>query len=77
MIACTPIQPGADYGILFLCVGTLLSTLVALALALPVGVSAAIFLAEAVDARLRTWISLCRYRAGRESNNGRAGERCC
>jgi phosphate transport system permease protein len=57
-IAGTPIQPGAHYGILFLIVGTLLSTLIALALAVPVGVGAAMFLAEAVDARLRVWISL-------------------
>ena len=51
------IQPGATYGILFLIVGTLLSTLIALAIALPMGVGAAIFLAEAVPARLRLWIS--------------------
>jgi phosphate transport system permease protein len=52
-----PIQPGAHYGILFLIVGTLLSTLIALALAVPVGVGAAIFLAEAVSGQLRLWIS--------------------
>ena len=57
-IAGTQIQPGAHYGILFLIVGTLLSTLLALLLAVPVGVGAAMFLAEKVDARLRTWISL-------------------
>jgi len=56
-VAGTAIQPGAQYGILFLIVGTLLSTLVALAIALPVGVGAAIFLAEAVPQHLRTWIS--------------------
>jgi phosphate transport system permease protein len=57
-IAGTQIQPGAHYGILFLIVGTLLSALIALALAVPVGVGAAVFLAEAVSARLRLWISL-------------------
>jgi phosphate transport system permease protein len=56
-VAGTAIQPGAKYGILFLIVGTLLSTLIALAIALPVGVGAAVFLAEAVPHRLRTWIS--------------------
>jgi len=53
----TQIQPGATYGILFLIVGTLLSTLIALLIAVPVGVGAAIFLAEAVPDHLRTWIS--------------------
>jgi phosphate transport system permease protein len=51
------VQPGATYGILFLVVGTLLSTLIALLIALPMGVGAAIFLAEAVPAQLRPWIS--------------------
>jgi phosphate transport system permease protein len=51
------IQPGATYGILFLVIGTLLSTLVALLIAVPVGIGAAIFLAEAVPDHLRTWIS--------------------
>ncbi|HVB69751.1 MAG TPA: phosphate ABC transporter permease subunit PstC [Acetobacteraceae bacterium] len=49
--------PGAQYGILFLIVGTLLSTLIALLLAVPTGVGAAIFLAEAVPGRLRLWLS--------------------
>ncbi|HUC68036.1 MAG TPA: phosphate ABC transporter permease subunit PstC [Stellaceae bacterium] len=53
----TSILPGASYGILFLIVGTLLSTLIALLLAVPVGVGAAIFLAEAVTGALRIWIS--------------------
>lgn len=51
------VQPGATYGILFLVVGTLLSTLIALVIALPMGLGAAIFLAEAVPAQLRPWIS--------------------
>jgi phosphate transport system permease protein len=55
----TQIQPGASYGILFLIVGTLLTTLIALLLAVPVGVGAAIFLAEAVPDNLRIWISFC------------------
>ena len=51
------VQPGATYGILFLIVGTLLSTLLALLFAVPVGIGAAIFLAEAIPSGLRTWIS--------------------
>jgi len=51
------VLPGAHYGILFLIVGTLLSTLIAIVLAFPVGVGAAIFLAEGVPASIRTWIS--------------------
>jgi phosphate transport system permease protein len=57
MIAGRMLQPGATYGILFLIVGTLLSTLIALLLAVPVGVAAAIFLAEAVSGKFRVWIS--------------------
>lgn len=49
--------PGAHYGILFLIVGTLLSTVIALLIAVPVGVGAAIFLAEAVPGQLRLWLS--------------------
>src|SRR5487761_2494728 len=52
-----PMLPGAQYGILFLIAGTLLSTLIALLLAVPTGVGAAIFLAEAVPGRLRLWLS--------------------
>jgi phosphate transport system permease protein len=59
VIAGTQIQPGAHYGILFLIVGTLLSTLIALLLAVPIGIGAAIFLAEAVSGKLRLWISFC------------------
>src|SRR5487761_1139600 len=55
----TSIQPGAHYGILFLIAGTLLTTLIALLLAVPVGVGAAIFLAEAVSGKMRLWISFC------------------
>jgi phosphate transport system permease protein len=51
------VLPGAHYGILFLIAGTLLSTAIALVLAVPVGVGAAIFLAEAVPGRLRLWLS--------------------
>ena len=51
------VQPGATYGILFLIAGTLLSTFLALLFAVPVGIGAAIFLAEAVPSHLRTWIS--------------------
>ncbi|OBS08156.1 phosphate ABC transporter permease subunit PstC [Acidihalobacter prosperus] len=47
------VLPGANYGILFLIAGTLLSSLVAIVLALPLGVLSAIFLAEAVRGPLR------------------------
>jgi phosphate transport system permease protein len=56
-VAGTAIQPGTQYGILFLIVGTLSSTFIALLLAIPVGVGAAVFLAEAVTEKLRVWIS--------------------
>jgi phosphate transport system permease protein len=51
------ILPGAEYGILFLIVGTLLSTLIALALAVPIGVGAALFLAEGMPPMMRSWMS--------------------
>ena len=51
------VMPGAHYGILFLIVGTLLSTIVALVLAVPIGVAAAVFLAEAVPGVIRVWVS--------------------
>jgi phosphate transport system permease protein len=51
------ILPGAHYGILFLIAGTLLTTLIALALAVPVGVGAAVFLAEGVPPLMRPWCS--------------------
>lgn len=51
------ILPGAHYGVLFLIVGTLLSTLIALLIAVPVGVGAAMFLAEGVPPFLRSWFS--------------------
>jgi phosphate transport system permease protein len=52
------IQPGAQYGILFLIVGTLASTAIALVLAVPAGVGAAIFLAEAMRGALRLALSI-------------------
>ena len=51
------ILPGAHYGILFLIVGTLLSTLIALMIAVPVGVGAALFLAEGMPPFFRSWLS--------------------
>lgn len=54
----TLVQPGAQYGILFLVVGTLLTTAIALALAVPAGVGAAIFLAEAMAGGLRLALSV-------------------
>ncbi len=52
------ILPAAHYGILFLIVGTLLSAAIAVLLAVPIGVGAAIFLAEGMPAMMRSWISL-------------------
>ena len=52
------VLPGAHYAILFLIGGTLLSTLIAMVVAVPVGVGAAIFLAEAVPGWARVWLSL-------------------
>jgi phosphate transport system permease protein len=57
MVNGVQISPGAHYGILFLIVGTLLSTIIALLIAVPVGVGAAVFLAEAVPGRLRLALS--------------------
>lgn len=51
------ILPGANYGILFLIAGTLLTTAIALVIAVPVGVGAAVFLAEAVPPGPRLWLS--------------------
>jgi phosphate transport system permease protein len=51
------ILPGAHYGILFLIIGTALSTAIALAIAVPLGCGAAMFLAEAVPALARSWVS--------------------
>lgn len=56
-LAGVSILPGASYGILFLIVGTLLTTLIAMVIAVPVGVGAAIFLAEAVPPAPRFWLS--------------------
>jgi phosphate transport system permease protein len=56
-VAGISILPGASYGILFLLVGTLLSTLIAMLIAVPVGIGAAIFLAEAIPLGPRVWLS--------------------
>lgn len=47
------VPPGANYGILVFIVGTLLSSLIAIVVAVPLAVGAAIFLAEMVPARIR------------------------
>lgn len=47
------ILPGAHYGIFFLIFGTVVSSLLALLLAVPIGVLAAVFIAEVVPAGLR------------------------
>jgi phosphate transport system permease protein len=51
------VLPGAHYGILFLIAGTVLSTAVALLIAVPLGVGAAMFLADGVPPLFRPWIS--------------------
>jgi len=51
------VMPGAEYGVLFLIVGTLLSTLIAIVIAVPFGVASAMFLAEGVPPMLRPWFS--------------------
>jgi phosphate transport system permease protein len=53
----TMVLPGASYGMLFLLVGTLLSTALALVIAVPVGAGTAMFLAEAVPSTLGMWLS--------------------
>jgi phosphate transport system permease protein len=52
------VLPAAQYGILFLVVGTLLTTAIAMALAVPIGVGAAAFLAELLPPGPRLWLSL-------------------
>ncbi len=52
------VLPGAQYGILFLIAGTFLSSAIALIVAIPLGVGAAIFLSEALDGALRDALSL-------------------
>lgn len=49
---------GAEYGILFLIVGTLASSALALLIAVPVSIGVAILLAEGVPGRLRAVLSL-------------------
>lgn len=51
------ILPGAHYGILFLIVGTLLTTAISLILAIPLGIGAAIFLSEGIPPTLQLWLS--------------------
>ncbi|HQU03451.1 MAG TPA: phosphate ABC transporter permease subunit PstC, partial [Acidocella sp.] len=47
------VPPGASYGILVFIVGTLLSSFIAILIAVPLSVGAAIFLAESVPAKIR------------------------
>ena len=51
------IMPGAEYGSLFLIAGTLLSTLIAVIIAVPFGVGSAMFLAEGIPPLFRPWVS--------------------
>jgi phosphate transport system permease protein len=52
----TPLFDNPRYGILPLLAGTLLSTLVALAVAVPLGLTVAIYLSEFAHPRLREWV---------------------
>ena len=52
------VPAGADYGILVFIVGTLASSLIAILIAVPLSVGAAIFLAEAVPPKLRPALSM-------------------
>jgi phosphate transport system permease protein len=52
------VPPGADYGILVFVLGTLLSSGIAICIAVPLSVGAAICLSEAVPARLRPALSM-------------------
>lgn len=47
------VPPGANYGILVFIVGTLLSSLIAIVIAVPLAIGAAVFLAEIVPAKIR------------------------
>lgn len=47
------VPPGANYGILVFIVGTLLSSFIAILIAVPLAIGAAIFLAEIVPAKIR------------------------
>lgn len=51
------ILPGASYGILFLIVGTLASSAIALIFAVPLGMAAAIFIAEIIPENLRDLVA--------------------
>ena len=52
------VPPGASYGILVFVVGTLLSSFIAILIAVPLSIGAAIFLSEAVPPRIRPVLSL-------------------
>ena len=51
------ILPGASYGVLFLIVGTLASSAIALLLAVPIGLAAAVFIAEVIPAKARDTVA--------------------
>jgi phosphate transport system permease protein len=52
------VPPGASYGILEFIVGTLLSSFIAILIAVPLSIGAAIFLAEIVPAKIRPVLSM-------------------
>jgi phosphate transport system permease protein len=52
------VPPGADYGIFVFILGTLLSSAIAICIAVPLSVGAAIFLSEAVPAKIRPVLSM-------------------
>lgn len=52
----TPLFAQKHFGILPLLTGTLLTTLVALAVAMPLGICVAVYLSEYADRRVRAWV---------------------
>ncbi len=52
------VPPGANYGILVFIVGTLLSSFIAILIAVPLSIGAAIFLSEAVPPKIRPLLSM-------------------
>lgn len=55
----TPLFSDAHYGILPLVCGTLVTTIVALLIAIPLGTISAVYLSEFANPRLRDWIKPC------------------
>jgi phosphate transport system permease protein len=58
MVRGVQVPPGASYGILVFIFGTLLSSFIAILIAVPLSVGAAIFLSEVVPAKIRPALSM-------------------